>query len=137
MAPSACGICAQDPAVAALAQVLEDLEAELESVSVEVSKLELIFFNASNIFLQTHRQFWLLLPGALSLSQNKISQDPSEARARFQKGKLRHSGVRQLGQHYAGISTRAVVGPSLHLVEFVRVVDCRERGWCSCVCHQP
>lgn len=65
------GIHVRDCVVAALAQGLEDLEAELKSISVEVSQLELHFCNSSNIFLQTARQFWLLLPRALSLSCNK------------------------------------------------------------------
>lgn len=68
-APPTAGICVRDCVVAA--QVLEDLEAELKAISVEVSQLELNFCNSSNIFLQTHRQFWLLLPRALSLSHNK------------------------------------------------------------------
>lgn len=52
------GIYVQLPMVAALAQILEDLEAELTSISAEVSQLELNFCNTSNGFLQTHRQFW-------------------------------------------------------------------------------
>lgn len=47
-------------------------------------------------------------------------------RASFQKGKLRHSGVRRLGQDYTGLSGRAIAGPSLQLVEFVRVLEQRE-----------
>lgn len=104
-------------------EVLEDLGAELKSTSVEVSQLELNFCNALNIFLRTHGEFWLLLLRTLSLSQSKTSRDPSKAYACFQKGKLRHSGVRHLGWDYTGIGCRAMVGPSLHLAEFVRVPE--------------
>lgn len=51
------GIHVQVRVVAALAQILEDLEAKIKSISAEVSHLELNFCNASNSFLQTHKQF--------------------------------------------------------------------------------
>lgn len=42
----------------------------------------------------------------------------------------------QLGQDYTGVSSRAMAGTSLHVVEFVSMAERRE-GNGAAVCHQP